>query len=110
MRSYVQTKRYGSMLGAALLLTAMGALAADAAPPEPAKEVLVVVQATTAAPSTAAPPVVDPAEGHLSTEAGVRRAAAQGIESLRRYVNRTRTIYNYRVVDFVTPEMINELR
>jgi len=106
MRSYLQTKRYRFMLGVTLLLTALGALAATAAPPEPGREVMALVQATTSAP-TAAAPMVDPAEGHLSTEAGVRRAAAQGIDSLRRYVNRTRIIYNYRVVDFVTPEMSN---
>lgn len=33
-------------------------------------------------------------------EAGVRRAAAQGPEALRRYIWRTRMIYNYYYWDF----------
>ena len=116
MRSYPQRKRYGFVLGATLVLGAAGAFAATPAPPEPAKELTVQVQvpASTSAPSTSAPsasapstsaaPMVDPAAGHLSTEAGVRRAAAQGIDTLRRYVERTRIIYNYRVVDFALPQ------
>jgi len=35
-------------------------------------------------------------------EAGVRRAAAQGPEALRRYIWRTRMIYNYYYWDFAT--------
>ena len=35
-------------------------------------------------------------------EAGVRRAAAQGSEALRRYIWRTRMIYNYYYWDFAT--------
>src|SRR5216110_3240315 len=35
-----------------------------------------------------------------SSEAGVRRAAADGAESLRRYIQRTRMIYNYYYWNF----------
>ena len=35
-----------------------------------------------------------------SSEAGVRRAAAEGAEPLRRYVQRTRMIYNYYYWNF----------
>jgi hypothetical protein len=39
-----------------------------------------------------------------SSEAGVRRAAAQGSEALRRYIYRTRMIYNYYFWDFAKRE------
>jgi hypothetical protein len=38
------------------------------------------------------------------SEAGVRRAAAQGPEALRRYIWRTRMIYNYYFWNFVKQE------
>ena len=38
------------------------------------------------------------------SEAGVRRAAAQGPEALRRYTWRTRMIYNYYFWNFVKQE------
>ncbi len=38
------------------------------------------------------------------SEAGVRRAAAQGPEALRRYIWRTRMVYNYYFWDFVKQE------
>jgi hypothetical protein len=38
------------------------------------------------------------------SEAGVRRAAAQGPETLRRYIWRTRMIYNYYFWNFVKQE------
>lgn len=37
-------------------------------------------------------------------EAGVRKAAAEGNETLRRYVWRTRMIYNYYFPEFAHPE------
>ncbi|HKW81247.1 MAG TPA: hypothetical protein VJQ49_09585 [Casimicrobiaceae bacterium] len=40
------------------------------------------------------------ARGFNPIEAGVRRAAAQGPEALRRYIWRTRMIYNYYYWDF----------
>ena len=39
-----------------------------------------------------------------ANEAGVRRAAAEGPEALRRYIWRTRTVYNYYFWDFVKQE------
>jgi hypothetical protein len=39
--------------------------------------------------------------GYDPIEAGVRRAAAQGPQALRRYIWRTRMIYNYNFWDFV---------
>jgi hypothetical protein len=39
--------------------------------------------------------------GYPPLEAGVRRAAAQGPEALRRYIWRTRMIYNYNFWYFV---------
>ena len=40
------------------------------------------------------------ARGFNPIEAGVRRAAAQGPDALRRYIWRTRMIYNYYYWDF----------
>jgi hypothetical protein len=39
-----------------------------------------------------------------ANEAGVRRAAAEGPEALRRYIWRTRMVYNYYFWDFVKQE------
>jgi hypothetical protein len=51
-----------------------------------------------AAPSST-PPRIYP-----SSEAGIRRAAAQGPAALRRYIFRTRMIHNYYFWDFVKKE------
>jgi hypothetical protein len=41
---------------------------------------------------------------HPANVAGVRRAAAEGPEALRRYIWRTRMVYNYYFWDFVKQE------
>jgi len=44
------------------------------------------------------------ARGYPPLEAGVRKAAMQGPEALRRYVWRTRMIYDYYYWDFAKEE------
>lgn len=58
---------------------------------------IVVAQASSAAPALqpGAPPNAYPAY-----QRGVRQAAAEGNEALRRYIWRTRMIYNYYYDDF----------
>jgi hypothetical protein len=55
-----------------------------------------------AAPGIAPTPAAatDPAAGHDPLEARAWRAAAQGVEPLRRYLWRTRMIYNFYIRDF----------
>jgi hypothetical protein len=83
------------MLGATIMLTSSIACAAQSTAPtistQGAAVVAVASNADTAANTTRS---VEPAS-FPSSEAGVRRAAAEGPESLRRYIQRTRMIYNY---------------
>jgi hypothetical protein len=82
-------------LGAVIVLAASAALANDFAEQTPVQlaadspETMTQTSASTMAGSY--PPI----------EAGVRRAAAQGPDALRRYIWRTRMIYNYNFWDFV---------
>ena len=46
----------------------------------------------------------NPVAGYPSIETGVRRAANQGPEALRRYISRTRMIYGFYFPDFVKNE------
>ena len=76
-----------------------------------------IASAASTAPQAAVPQASDSGVGttlgltsasdavsHASIEKGVRDAAAQGSEALRRYVHRTRMIYNYYFWDFVQKE------
>jgi hypothetical protein len=86
-----------SIARGAIALAALTAGAAFASETPAAPETLVVAQATAPASRGAMP---TSAADYPSIQAGVRAAAAQGPEALRRYVWRTRMIYNFRFVDF----------
>jgi len=69
------------------------------AAPYEASAPLVVAQAST--PGMAGDRVVVPARAYPEYQRGVREAASQGPEALRRYIWRTRMIYNFYYPDFV---------
>ena len=58
-----------------------------------------VVVAQASAPAASNVPLVQ-RDAFPPLQAGVRQAAAEGPTTLRRYVNRTRMIYNYYYYDF----------
>ena len=89
-------------LAAALALGATAAIASTPAPQESGAERPIVL--AQAAPAPSAVPAADPAAGHPPLEAGVRRAAAEGPDTLRRYVFRTRMIYNWYMPKFIPQE------
>ena len=89
-------------LAAALALGATAAIASTQAPQGSGAEPPIVL--AQAAPASGAAPAVDPAAGHPPLEAGVRRAAAEGPDALRRYVFRTRMIYNWYMPSFMPQE------
>ena len=85
-------------LAGALALAAASALANPVALPTstPQDSIVVADSSQTAAPTQGSTtPRTYPA-----IETGVRRAAAEGPEALRRYIWRTRMIYNYYFWDF----------
>jgi len=94
------TQRSCYALGAALALAASTALADASAPqlavPEASMKLTVTEMMPAASGSTTQ--YIYP-----SSEAGLRRAAAQGPVALRLYIYRTRMIYNYYIWDFATP-------
>ena len=102
MRLNKYTQRSCCALGAALALAGStvfaDAFASQVSVPETsAKSVVADSTATTpAAPRSTAPRI------YASSEAGLRQAAAEGPASLRRYIFRTRMIYNYYFWDFAT--------
>ena len=88
-------------LGAALAFATTTALANASAPQPSVPETsvkLAVADSTETMPaaSGSTTPSIYP-----SSEAGLRRAAAQGPTALRQYIFRTRMIYNYYFWDFV---------
>ena len=91
---YKQTSCYA--LGVALVLAASTAFADASAPQLPVPEASVKLAV---ADSTQTTPLIYP-----SSDAGLRRAAAQGPVALHLYVYRTRMIYNYYIWDFAKPE------
>jgi hypothetical protein len=91
-------------LGAALALATTTALADAPAPQQPVPETLVklvVADRTETVPQAGSSTTQ---YVYPSSEAGVRRAAAQGPLALRLYIYRTRTIYNYYIWDFAKQE------
>lgn len=93
----------------AVVLALGTATAYAAAPDSESKEAVtqpnvLLAQATPTPATPAAAPAVDPAAGKNPLQAGAWRAAAQGIEPLRRYLWRTRMIYNFYIGDFVVKE------
>lgn len=103
MRLDQYTQRSCYALGAAFALAASTALADTSAPqlPVPEASVKVALADSTQMMSTASDsvPFIYP-----SSDAGLRRAAAQGPVALHLYIYRTRMIYNYYIWDFATPE------
>ena len=95
MTSYRCTKRNCWTLGAALALAATAAFAAASAPQAHLQVALEGNAENATRPVGSVGPRSD-----TPSEAGVRQAAAQGSESLRHYVWRTRMIYNYYFWDF----------
>ena len=90
-------KKFGRAAIALIALWASAAFAAGTAFDSAATNsgAVVVAQAATPAPPTRVIIDVYPAY-----QAGVRAAAAQGPEALRRYIWRTRMIYNFYYDDF----------
>ena len=88
--------------GAALALVLLAAnpvsAAAPAAPGDASESAPIVVAQLSAAAQVA--PATSPAAGYPASQRGVREAAAQGNEALRRYIWRTRMIYDYYFYDF----------
>jgi hypothetical protein len=93
----VHCKRIGRATVALIALSSGIAFAAGTAPDTAttSTDAVIVAQAAMAAPPTRVVVEVFP-----SYQAGVRAAAAQGPEALRRYIWRTRMIYNFYYEDF----------
>jgi len=93
----------GGAVVALALITSPAAMAAEVPDPAAATAAPIVVSQASA-PSTnakAAGPVVDEFPAY---QQGVRKAAAEGPEALRRYTWRTRMIYNFYYNDFAPKE------
>ena len=84
------------ILGATISLTSAIAWAAQTVAPQGAT----VVAAASDASHVAIAAGAGDTASFLSSETGVRRAAAESPESLRRYIQRTRMIYNYYYWNF----------
>ena len=75
-----------------------------AEPTDAVPDVAPVVVAQAAAPSTDARPAGMTLDEYPAYQRGVRKAAAEGNEALRRYTWRTRMIYNFYYNDFAPRE------
>jgi hypothetical protein len=95
-----------TMFGGAVVALAMLASpvtsAAQAMEGVPADAPVVMAQAS--APSVTAPEAAPGAEQYPSYKRGVRKAATESPEALRRYIWRTRMIYNFWYNDFAPKE------
>ena len=87
-------------IGTAFALCATAAFAA--APSHEEEQPIVLAQAGSS--RTAIATSNDAGAGYPSHQAGVRRAAAEGPDALRRYIDRTRMIYGFYYWDFATRE------
>jgi hypothetical protein len=88
-------------LGAALALAATATLASQTSVSQNSVQLTVVADSTE---KMGGGPVSTMPSSYPPLEAGVWRAAAQGPEALRRYIFRTRMIYNYYYPNFVKQE------
>ena len=86
----------------ALAMLASPAVRADTPANDAASEKPVVVAQAPTTPRAAATPA--DSEAFPAYQRGVRAAAAEGNEALRRYVWRTRMIYNFYYHDFAPKE------
>ena len=91
-------------LGAALALAATAAFANPLASQTSVLQTSVKLAVADSTETVAQVPGSTTPRSYPSSEAGVRWAAAQGPEELRRYIWRTRMIYNYYFWDFVKQE------
>ncbi|HEY2883589.1 MAG TPA: hypothetical protein VGJ08_00070 [Rhizomicrobium sp.] len=87
------------MLGATFTLASSIACAEQSGEPKVGTQGATIVVAGNADKAANAAAPVD-VTSFPSSQAGVRRAAQEGPESLRRYIQRTRTIYNYYYWNF----------
>ena len=85
---------------ALVLLASTSTLAAEPTAAPRAQAPVLVAQTNHVQPGAAATSV----DAFPPYQRGVRAAAAQGNEALRRYVWRTRMIYNFRYQDFAPKE------
>ena len=85
----------------AFALITSPAMAAEATNAAPDAAPIVVAQASAPAAARVATPYVGESPMHLR---GVRQAATEGPEALRRYIWRTRMIYNFWYDDFAPKE------
>jgi hypothetical protein len=99
MASALGTKLYRTALGTTLAVAAAATFAQSPEQRPGAPDTILLAQASsTPAARTAATPAADE---YPPLQAGVRKAAAEGPEALRRYVHRTRMIYAWYYPDFV---------
>ena len=73
-------------------------------PADENKDAPPVVAAQASTPDVRAPQAALPANAFPAYQRGVRQAAAEGNEALRRYIWRTRMIYNFYYNDFAPKE------
>jgi len=90
--------RFTPAAGAMLALACVVSTVTSAAQPAVAAPIVVAQAAAPSADARTAPMVVRESPAY---QRGVWDAAAQGPEALRRYIWRTRMIYNYYYQDFV---------
>jgi hypothetical protein len=89
---------------AVIALAALASSAACADVPADQKDASPVVVAQASTPGAHAPQAALPASAFPAHERGVRQAAVENNEALRRYTWRTRMIYNFYYNDFARKE------
>jgi hypothetical protein len=94
-----------STLVAGAILGLAGIASATAAPVPATSDATPIVLAQAASPSVSTGMAPMEVRQYPAYQRGVREAAAQGPEALRRYIWRTRMIYNFRYSDFVPMPM-----
>lgn len=102
MKSDLYTKKVCRALVLALACAAFSAIAGEPEQPASTTSEPIKVASTTQANTTTPSAVLDSA--YPAMQRGVRQAAEQGPEALRRYIFRTRMIYNYYYWDFAKQE------
>lgn len=103
MTSNQYLKRNSWILGVAIALAATSVCAATSVVQAAAAQIPVNRVASSSTETTAEASRMGAPRGD-ALGAGVRKAAMQGPEELRRYIWRTRMIYNYYFWDFVKEE------
>lgn len=104
MTSDRHIKRNGWMFGVAIALAATSACAATSVFQAAASQSPVNVAASSNTATTLEASLTPVPGSERSSVAGLRKAAMQGPEAFRRYIWRTRMIYNYYFWDFAKQE------